>query len=315
MGQEYTADHLKQCHNRIAPWVHRTPVLHSRLLDQRAGASLFFKCENFQKGGSYKIRGATHAVLRLLDNGPVPAVVTHSSGNFAQALALAAANLGLPAHIVMPRDAPSVKIDAVRAYGAVVTLCEPGLAAREAAAERQCVETGGAFIHPSNDPMVLLGQGTACMELLEDQPELTVVVAPVGGGGLLAGTALAAHYLGNPCLSVGAEPFAVDDAYRSLKSGRIEGNATTETIADGLKTVLGSYTFPVLREYVDAIIRVEESEIVAAMKLVWERMKIVIEPSSAVALAAVLRSPERFAGQRVGILVSGGNVDLGRLPF
>ncbi len=315
MGLEYSADLLKSCYERIAPLVHRTPVLHSRLLDERSGASLYFKCENFQKGGSYKIRGATHAVLRLQENGPLPAVVTHSSGNFAQALALAAANLGLPAHIVMPKDAPSVKIDAVRAYGAVVTLCEPGLASREAAAERRCAETGGVFIHPSNDPMVLLGQGTACMELLDDQPGLDAVVAPVGGGGLLAGTALAAHYFGSDCEAVGAEPFAVDDAYRSLESGRIETNASTETIADGLKTVLGSYTFPVLREYVHMIVRVEESEIISAMKLVWERMKIVIEPSSAVAVAAVLRSPDRFKGQRVGIIISGGNVDLGRLPF
>ncbi len=299
----------------IAPHVHRTPVLRSRLLDQLSGARLSFKCENFQRGGSYKIRGATHALLQLQAQGDVPAVVTHSSGNFAQALSLAAHSLGIPAHIVMPTNAPAVKREGVRTYGGIITECAPTLEAREAAAEQIARETGALFIHPSNDPMVMLGQGSACAELLEEVPGLDCVVAPVGGGGLLGGTALATAFMAPGCEPVGGEPFAVDDAYRSLQSGKIEGNTGGYTVADGLRTVLGSHTFPVIQKHVRTIIRVEEGEIVAAMRLVWERMKIVIEPSSAVAFAAVLKSPERFAGLQTGILVSGGNVDLGNLPF
>ena len=313
--QLFSADQLQACKDLISPHVHQTPVLRSRLMDQRSGASLFFKCENFQKGGSYKIRGATHALLRLLEAGPVPAVVTHSSGNFAQALSLAAHNLGIPAYIVMPSTAPGVKKEAVRTYKGTISECEPTLAAREETARSLREKTGAVFIHPSDDPMVMLGQGTAAMELMDEVSGLDTIVAPVGGGGLLSGTALAVHFFGEGCEALGAEPFAVDDAYRSLKSGKIEGNVTTDTLADGLKTVLGQHTFPVLQQYVNTIIRVEESEIVRAMRLVWERMKIVIEPSSAVAVAAVLREPATFAGKRVGILVSGGNVDLGNLPF
>ena len=311
----YTPEQLNRCRQLIAPYVHRTPVLRSGQLDTLSGARLFFKCENFQRAGSYKIRGATHALLRLLEQGPVPAVVTHSSGNFAQALSLAARNLGVPAHIVMPRNAPEVKKEGVRTYGGLICECEATLEAREREAERIRLETGALFIHPSNDPMVMLGQGTACAELLEEVPELDWVVAPVGGGGLLGGTALAAAFSGTACEAVGAEPRAVDDAYRSLKSGHIEGNESTATVADGLRTVLGSYTFPVLQHYVKTIVRVEEAEIVRAMWLVWERMKIVIEPSSAVAVAAVLKEPGHFKETRTGILVSGGNVDLGHLPF
>lgn len=311
----FTKEDLRHCRQLLAPHAHRTPVLNSGQLDQLSGARLYFKCENFQRAGSYKIRGATHALLRLLEQGPVPAVVTHSSGNFAQALSLAARNLGVPAYIVMPRNAPEVKKEGVRAYGGQIVECDPTLEAREAEAERIRLETGGVFIHPSNDPMVMLGQGTACAELLEDLPHLDFVVAPVGGGGLLGGTALAAAFSGTGCEPIGAEPMVVDDAYRSLKSGRIEGNERTDTVADGLRTVLGSHTFPVIRHYVRTIVRVEEAEIIRAMRLVWERMKIIIEPSSAVAVAAVLKEPGRFRDRQVGILISGGNVDLGRLPF
>ena len=311
----YTPEDLSRCRQLLSPHIHRTPVLRSNQLDQLAGARLYFKCENFQRAGSYKIRGATHALLRLMEQGPVPAVVTHSSGNFAQALSLAARNLEVPAYIVMPSNAPEVKKEGVRTYGGKIVECAPTLEAREGEAERIRRETGGLFIHPSNDPMVMLGQGTACAELLEDLPQLDCVVAPVGGGGLLGGTSLAAAFSRTGCEPIGAEPMAVDDAYRSLKSGRIEGNESTATVADGLRTVLGSYTFPVLRHYVKTIVRVEEAEIVHAMRLVWERMKIIIEPSSAVAVAAVLKEPERFRGTQTGILISGGNVDLGRLPF
>ncbi len=299
----------------VAPYVHSTPVVHSRQLDALSGARLFFKAENFQRSGSYKIRGATHALLRLRERGPVDAVVTHSSGNFAQALSLAARNLGIRAYIVMPENAPEVKRTAVAAYGGRVILCAPTLGARESEAERIREEKGAVFIHPSNDPEVLVGQGTACVELLGEVPGLDCVVAPVGGGGLLAGTSLAAFHFGSGCEPMGAEPLAVDDAYRSLKSGRIEQNDSTETIADGLRTLLGSHTFPLIREHVRTIVRVEEKEIVQAMRLVWERMKLVIEPSSAVAVAAVLKEPAHFRGRRTGIIISGGNVDLGNLPF
>lgn len=311
----YTAEALTECYQKIAPYVHRTPVMRSRLLDRMSGAELYFKCENFQRGGSYKIRGATHALLLERERGPLKGVVTHSSGNFAQALSLAAQNLGIPAYIVMPVTAPEVKKRGVREYGGTIFECAPTLEARETEAKRIQEETGAAFIHPSDDPRVMLGQGTACYELLEDTEGLEMVVAPVGGGGLLGGTALAAAFFGKGCTPVGAEPAVVDDAYRSLQAGRILGNTTTDTIADGLKTVLGTYTFPVLQEYVETIVRVSEAEIAAAMKLVWERMKIVIEPSSAVAVAAIFKDGERFSGRKTGIIISGGNADLEKLPF
>ncbi|MDT7828407.1 pyridoxal-phosphate dependent enzyme [Pricia sp. S334] len=305
-------DTLIQCHRRIRPYIHNTPVLSSRAINRMAGADLLFKCENFQKGGAYKMRGATNAVLQLFGKLPV---VTHSSGNFAQALSLAAKSAGVEAFIVMPSTAPQVKKNAVAEYGGKIIECEPSLAAREAAAQEIERETGAVLIHPSNDENVIVGQGTACMELLEEHPDLEFVLAPVGGGGLIAGTSLAAHYFGTSCRVIGGEPFAVDDAYRSLKSGRIEANETTDTVADGLKTQLGDKSFPLIQRYVDSIIRVTEAEIIKAMRLIWERMKIVVEPSSAVALAAVLRKKEKFADRKVGIIVSGGNVDLGNLPF
>ena len=312
---DYTAEALNECHRKIIPFIHRTPVMRSRLLDGMTGAELYFKCENFQRAGSYKIRGATHALLVKKESGDLKGIVTHSSGNFAQALSLAAKNLGVPAYIVMPETAPEVKKRGVREYGGQIIECAPTLEARESEASRIQEETGAEFIHPSNDPRVMLGQGTACMELLEDVGDLEMVVAPVGGGGLLGGTALSASFFGQDCIPVGAEPLAVDDAYRSLQEGNIMGNTTTETIADGLKTVLGTYTFPVLQQHVETIVRVTEGEIAEAMRLVWERMKIVIEPSSAVALAAIFKDRERFAGRKTGIIISGGNVDLEKLPF
>ena len=311
----YSAEALLECHGKIEPYIHRTPVMTSRLLNSISGASLFFKCENFQRGGSYKLRGATHAVLLKKEDGPLSGVVTHSSGNFAQALSLAAQELDIPAYIVMPENAPEVKKQAVKQYGGIVYECEATLEAREFEAERIRKETGAIFIHPSNDPQVMLGQGTAALELLQDVNGLDLVIAPVGGGGLLGGTAIATSSHAAACIPLGAEPLAVDDAYRSLKAGKILGNKTTETIADGLKTVLGSHTFPVIQKHVKTIIRVEESEIKRAMHLIWERMKIVVEPSSAVTLAAVLKEPQYFKGRRTGLIISGGNVDLSRLPF
>lgn len=265
--------------------------------------------------GAFKMRGAANAILNLPEEKQKKGVVTHSSGNFAQALSLSAKKLNVPAYIVMPSSAPQVKKDAVKSYGGEITECPPTLAEREKAARKIIEETGATFIHPSDDLDVIHGQGTAALELLQDHPDLDFVVTPVGGGGLVAGTALAVHYFGKNCKTIGAEPFEADDAYRSLISGKIEENESANTIADGLKTQLGEYNFPIIKELVTEIIRVKEDEIVAALRLIWERMKIVVEPSSATALAAVLREKEKFRGKKVGIIISGGNVDLQKLPF
>lgn len=261
------------------------------------------------------MRGAANAIMQLTDKEKQNGVVTHSSGNFAQALSLSAQSLGVKAYIVMPSSAPNVKKEAVKGYGGMLIECEPNLKAREFASQQIVQKHGATFIHPSNDDQVILGQGTACKELLEAHPELDHVVTPVGGGGLIAGTALSALYYGKNCTTIGGEPMEVDDAFRSLKSGKIESNTTTNTIADGLKTQLGDRNFPIIQEHVEEIIRVEEEEIVSAMQIIWGRLKIVCEPSSAVALAAVLKAKEKFAGKKVGIIISGGNVDLGNLPF
>lgn len=306
---------LIDCHEQIKPYIHNTPVLTSRLLNDMIGARLFFKCENFQRMGAFKMRGAANAILQLSDEARKNGVVTHSSGNFAQALSLAAQSLGVPAYIVMPSSAPEVKKEAVKGYGGKVVECEPTLEAREHTSEQIKQEKGATFLHPSNDDEVILGQGTACKELLESHPEIQTVFAPVGGGGLIAGSALAAHYFGKDCDVIGGEPFAVDDAYRSLKSGKIETNIDTNTIADGLKTQLGDKNFPIIQKHVKQIIRVTEDEIVEAMRLIWERLKIVCEPSCAVAFAAVKKEKGQFADQNVGVIISGGNVDLEKLPF
>lgn len=302
-------------HSEIATYIKRTPIMRSRLLNGLAETEVYFKCENFQRMGAFKMRGATAAILALSAEERAKGVVTHSSGNFAQAVSLSAKSLGIPAYIVMPSSAPQVKKDAVKTYGGQITECEPTIKAREAAAAKIEEETGATFLHPSNDLNVIYGQGTAAKEFLEDFPELDVIITPVGGGGLLAGTALAVDFYAEKCKTIGAEPFEVDDAYRSLESGKIEFNKTTNTIADGLKTNLGDKNFPIIQDKVSEIIRVEEEEIITAMKLIWERMKIVVEPSAAVALAAVLREKEKFHGKRVGIIISGGNVDLSNLPF
>lgn len=302
-------------HERIRPFIHHTPVLRSRLINEAAGADLYFKCENFQRMGAFKMRGALNAILQLPEDQRRLGVVTHSSGNFAQALALAAQSLGVTAYIVMPVNAPKVKKEAVLAYGGIVIDCAPTLQAREQAAEKVRTEKGAAFIHPSDDLQVILGQGTAAKELLEAHPDLRFIVTPVGGGGLVAGTILAARHFGQDCKVVGGEPEAMDDAYRSLQSGKIESNSGGDTVADGLKTQLGAVNFPIIREGIEAIITVSEAEIIAAMRIIWERMKIVVEASAAVALAAVLKQRDLFAGQKTGILLSGGNVDLSKLPF
>jgi len=265
--------------------------------------------------GAFKMRGATHALLQLSDAQRAKGVATHSSGNFAQALSLAAKSLGIPAYIVMPENAPNVKKAAVRDYEGQVFECESNLTARERTVQQIIREKGASFIHPSDDKNVILGQGTAALELLEDYPDLHVIFTPVGGGGLIGGTALAAHHFGNNCRVIGGEPFEADDAYRSLQSGKIESNKQTNTIADGLRTELGVWNFPIILKHVEKIIRVSESEIIAATRLIWERMKIIVEPSSGVALAALLKEKTAFKDQKIGIILSGGNVAFEKLPF
>ncbi|WP_394346087.1 threonine/serine dehydratase [Gramella sp. KN1008] len=306
---------LEKVQEHVRPYIHRTPVLKSRLLNEITGAELWFKCENFQKMGAFKMRGAANAILNLSEEKRNKGVVTHSSGNFAQALSLAAKSLKVPAYIVMPETAPEVKKAAVRTYGGQITECPATLKDREETASQIQQQTGATFIHPSNDLDVILGQGTAAMELLQDHPDLDYVITPVGGGGLIAGSALAVKYFSGECKCIGAEPLEADDAWRSLKSGKIETNESANTIADGLKTNLGDINFPIIRENVERIIRVSEDEIKSALRLIWERMKIIVEPSSAVALAAVIREKETFKNKKTGIIISGGNVDLSKLPF
>ncbi|MBD3636499.1 MAG: pyridoxal-phosphate dependent enzyme [Crocinitomicaceae bacterium] len=310
-----TAEEYLQLHQKISPYIHRTPVLTSQLINKSVGCSIYFKCENFQKMGAFKMRGASNAILNLSEEQKSKGVVTHSSGNFAQALSLAAKNQGVKAYIVMPSSAPEVKIEAVKGYGGEVIICPPTLKDREEAAEKVIQTTGATFIHPSNNDDVIYGQGTAAIELLEDHPELDAIVTPVGGGGLLAGTALAASLFAPDCEVYAGEPENVDDAYRSLISGQIESNDSTDTIADGLKTQLGDRNFPIIQKHVKGIMLVSEKEIIDALKLIWTRMKIVVEPSSAVALAAVIRNRKMFIGKKVGIIISGGNVDLAKMPF
>lgn len=306
---------LLEAHQRILPYIHQTPILTSQLLNDISGAEIYFKCENFQKMGAFKMRGALNAILQLSDAKKAKGVVTHSSGNFAQAIALAAKTLGITAYIVMPKNAPKVKKDAVLGYGGIVIESDSTPIARELKAAEIVKEKEAAFIHPSNDIPVIIGQGTAALELLNKQPNLETVVTPVGGGGLLSGTALAAHFFGNNCKVYAGEPNEANDAFRSLQSGKIESNKTTNTIADGLRTPLGSNTFPIIQKYVNEIICVSEDEIIVAMKLLWERLKIVVEPSSAVAFAAVLKRKDIFKNKKIGVILSGGNVDLTNLPF
>ena len=261
------------------------------------------------------MRGATNAIMQLSNSEKIKGVVTHSSGNFAQALSLGAKSLNVPAYIVMPESATEVKKQAVKNYKGILFECKSTLRDREIKANEIVKEKGARFIHPSNDLNVILGQGTACKELLDKQPDLDFVFVPVGGGGLIAGSALAAKYFGKNCKVIGGEPFEVDDAYRSLKSGKIETNLTTNTIADGLKTQLGDINFPIIKKHVEKIIRVTENEIISSLRLIWERLKIVCEPSCAVALAALVREKQNFKNKKIGIIISGGNVDLSKLPF
>ncbi|GAB4023893.1 threonine ammonia-lyase [Spirosoma koreense] len=319
---------IQEAHDRIRPYIHRTPVMTNHTINDRVGAEVFFKCENFQKIGAFKARGGLNAILQVVANHEGKAITTHSSGNHAQAVAFAARQVGLPAYIVMPRTAPQVKKEAVLGYGADVIECEPTLEAREAGVREVIERTGAVLVHPFDDDRVIAGQATATKELIEDagmekygtEPErrpgpFDTIMAPVGGGGLLSGTALTTHYLSPETRVVAGEPEGAADAILSFRSGQVEKAPYIKTIADGLMTTLSERTLAIIKAHVTDILTVSDAEITAAMRLVWERMKIIIEPSSAVPLAAVLKHKDQFAGQKIGIIITGGNVDLGKLPF
>jgi len=306
---------IELAHQTIAPYIHRTPVLTSQSINAIVGAHLYFKCENFQKVGAFKFRGGIHAVATLPEAMKQKGVATHSSGNHAQAIALAAKMANTAAYIIMPETAPEVKVKAVAGYGAQITFCAPTLQAREQTLDDVVAKTGAHFIHPYDDYRVIAGQATCAKELLEDVEALDVLIAPVGGGGLLGGTALSAHYF-KPSVQVYAgEPTGADDAWRSFKAGHIIPSTNPKTIADGLLTSVGERNFPIIQQHIQDIFTVSDDEIVAAMRLIWERMKIIIEPSCAVPLAAVLKHKDQFANMHVGVILTGGNVDLGKLPF
>ncbi len=301
-----------EARDRIAQFTHRTPVLTCSTFNKKVEALVFFKCENFQKTGSFKFRGACNAVASLSDAERSSGVVTHSSGNYAQALALAARLHGATAYVVMPNNSAEIKKQATAGYGASITLCEPTHTARHETAERIRKETGATFLHPFDDPRVLAGQGTACLELIEGIGEFDLILVPVGGGGLLSGTLLAAKHLLPSVAVVGCEPAGADDAARSLQAGERIVDFIPNTIADGLRTPLGEHTFPIIRDRVNDLVLVSEADIISAMRFIWERMKIIIEPSAAVAIAPLINGTIKTKGKRIGVIISGGNVDLTR---
>ncbi|MGA2381128.1 MAG: pyridoxal-phosphate dependent enzyme [Spirochaetia bacterium] len=306
---------IRRAAARITPHAHRTPVITSATVDSMTGASIFFKCENFQRADAFKFRGAANAVFSLDGAAARRGVATHSSGNHAQALALAARLRGIDACIVMPKDAPRVKVDAARGYGARIVFSGNAPEDRERTLEEVVKETGAEFVHPSDDLRVIAGQGTCALEILEEIPDLDIVITPVGGGGLLSGTALAVQGVSPKTRVIGAEPAAADDAFRSFTTGTLVPSGNPKTIADGLRTSLGPNTFPLVRTHVTEIVTTSEEAIVRAMRLVWERIKVVIEPSAAVPLAAIMEGKLDIKGKRVAIVLSGGNVDLDALPW
>ena len=307
--------HIQKALHRIQPHTHRTPVLRSKQFNERVGADVYFKCENFQKIGAFKFRGASNTVFSLTEEQSMKGVATHSSGNHAQAVALAARMRGIPAYIVMPSNAPKVKKEAVAGYGGIIHYCEPTLQAREDVLNDVVDETGAYFIPSYDDKRIVAGQGTATLELLEDYPDLDYVLAPVGGGGLLSGTSIAAKGIRSTIKVIGAEPETVNDAYQSFKSGKLQPATNNMTIADGLRTSLSDLTFSIIYKNADDIITVSESSIIKAMRFIWERMKIIIEPSSAVPVAVLMDNKLTVTGKKAGIIISGGNVDLDKLPW
>ena len=315
MMNEPTIKEIREAADRVRPFIHHTPVFTSTALNDMCGAELFFKCENFQKVGAFKIRGATNALFMLSDEEASRGVATHSSGNHAAALALAAKWRRIPAHVVMPDNASAVKKAAVVGYGAMIYGCEPTLKAREQRLSEVVQQTGAVFIHPYNDYGVIAGQGTVALELCDEVPNLDVVMAPVGGGGLLSGIALVISAISPGTKVIAAEPERADDARRSFLAGKIIPVTHPDTVADGLRTSLGALTFPIIRRYVSDIVTVSEQAIIVAMRHIWERMKIVVEPSAAVPLAAILSESLNLTNKRVAVILSGGNVDLDHLPW
>ncbi len=310
-----TLEDIRSAKLRIAPFIHKTPILTSTAINQIAEAEIYFKCENFQKVGAFKARGAANAVMKLREEQKAKGVATHSSGNHAAALARAATEAGIKSYIVMPSNAPEIKKKAVRSYGGEIIECEPNLKARETTLKDVVGKTGATFIPPYDFMDVIEGQATCALEMWEEGIAFDTIMTPVGGGGLLSGTALATHYLNPSCKVIAGEPNGADDAYRSFKAKKLIPMDKPDTIADGLLTSLGQINFEIIIKYVDDILTVNDNEIVEAMRLIFERMKIIIEPSCAVPLAALLKYKEQFKGQKVGIILSGGNVDLSKLPF
>lgn len=310
-----TFDDVIAAHARIKPYVHRTPILTSTYFNDRTGAELFFKCENFQKAGVFKARGASNAVFGLDDEQAKKGVATHSSGNHGLSLSYAAGRRGIKATVVMPRTAPEAKKEAVRGYGGTIVECEPSTSSREAVFAEVVAKTGADFIHPYNDPRVIAGQATCAKEMIEDLGPLDAVIAPIGGGGMISGTCLTLSNISPDTKIYAAEPKNADDAYRSFKAGHIIADDAPDTVADGLKVPLKDLTWHFVSNYVTEIFTATEEEIIDAMLLTWQRMKIVMEPSSAVPLAVMLKNPEVFAGKKVGVIITGGNVDLKKLPW
>ena len=314
-ASDLTFEHVLQARERIAPYVHNTPILTSSYLNDRIGAELFFKCENFQKAGAFKVRGACNAVFGLSDEDAKQGVATHSSGNHALSLSYAAGRRGIPCHVVMPRTAPQAKKDAVIGYGGLITECEPSTTSREAVFAEVQATTGAEFVHPYNDPRVIAGQATCSAEMLEAVDGLDSIVAPIGGGGMISGTCLTASNIAPHIEIFAAEPLQADDAARSFRSGRIIADDAPVTVADGLKVPLKENTWHFVSHFVADVMTASEDEIVEAMKLTWQRLKIVMEPSCAVPLAVILKNQDVFRGRRIGVIVTGGNVDLDRLPW
>jgi threonine dehydratase len=310
-----TFDDVLAAHERVRPHVHRTPIFTSQVLNELTGAELLFKCENLQKAGAFKVRGACNAVFGLPDEMAPKGVATHSSGNHALSLSYAAGRRGIPVTVVMPRTAPQAKKDAVRAYGGTIVECEPSTSSREAVFAEVVKATGADFVHPYNDERVIAGQGTCAKEMIEDLGALDAIIAPIGGGGMISGTCLTCSALAPDTRIYAAEPEAADDAYQSFKTGKIVAYDAPETVADGLKVPLKERTWHFVSRYVTDVLTASEQEIIAAMRLSWARLKLVIEPSSAVPLATILKNRDIFAGKRVGVIITGGNVDLDKLPW
>lgn len=306
---------IKQAHKRIQPYIHKTPILTSTSINEITECSLFFKCENFQKVGAFKMRGAANAIFSMPAEDQIKGFATHSSGNHGQAVARAAKLANAPAYIVMPNNANKLKLAAVKGYGAHVILCDPNDTSRQATCNEVIDQISAHFIHPFDDYRIIAGQATAAKELMEKMPDLDIITCPIGGGGLASGTCLAAKYFSSITRVIGTEPEAVNDAYLSLQKGEIDAGNPYPTLADGLRTTVGEKTFDIIRQNMESILTVSEDEIIKAMQLVWERMKILIEPSSAVPLAAILKNKKQFENKRVGVIITGGNVDIKNLPF